>query len=230
MPRAPKTLSTIERNVDMLLPWSYSKLAEYWKCPRKAFYRYVEKLPEEKSDALERGNRVHAELEAWARGGFKKLSPAWKTFEREAHRIELPQQSGVIVEEMWRFDINMKPVERGPDEWLRVKCDLAVPDLSLIVDHKTGKRYPDHRAQGEVYGVGFLSKFDVPAVQVEFWYVDLGEVSEMEVRRSDVPRIVAALKISVRDMVEDVDFTPKPSRLCDWCSFARTRGGPCEAG
>lgn len=234
--RAGKSLalSTVARNAAALLPWSYSKLSEYEKCPRKAFYRYVERLPEGKSDALDRGNRVHAELETWAKGGFlqHKLNPAWRRFAKEAKRMKLPEQPDVVVEQMWRFNDALQPVEaKAPDEWLRVKCDLAVPGLHLIVDHKTGKKYPEHKHQGTLYGVSYLAMFpQAPGVDVEFWYVDLGDVGSMRVERNDVARVLAETKIKVRDMIEDVEFRPNPTRLCDWCSFSRTKGGPCREG
>ena len=227
-----KKISTVSRNADALLPWSYSKVSAYEKCPRVAFHRYIEKRREARSDALERGDRVHKDLEAWARGGFKKLAPAWKAFQREAKQRKLHEQVGVIVEEMWSFNAKLEPVAyRSPEEWLRVKCDLAVPALDLIIDHKTGKQYPEHRDQGEIYGAGYLARHPKSkGVDVEFWYVDQGVSAGMTVLRAELPRILARAHERVAEMIEDVEFKPKPSRLCGWCGFSRTKGGPCKEG
>ena len=39
--------------------WSYSRLGTYESCPKKAYYSYVEKIPQEQHPAAQRGTRIH---------------------------------------------------------------------------------------------------------------------------------------------------------------------------
>ena len=45
--------------------WSYSAYALYDQCPAKYRYAKIDKLPEPRSEALERGDRIHKEVEAY---------------------------------------------------------------------------------------------------------------------------------------------------------------------
>ena len=53
----------------MISRWSHSRLSTYESCPKKAYYRYVEKLTEEQHPAAERGVRIHdlaEKIEKWS--------------------------------------------------------------------------------------------------------------------------------------------------------------------
>lgn len=229
------------------VPTSYSKVEAYEKCPRVAFLRYVTKLfpklydlkPGEKSDALIRGNLAHERMEAWTRRGMGPKDPPAeaKRFLKEIKARKLGAQvraGAVVCEEMWSYDAQLEPVPyRAPGEWFRIKCDLAFPGLKtpLIVDHKTGKQYESHRTQGRLYGAAYLARYDAAkSVAVEFWYLDLGLIMDLSVTRDEVPAIRDNFARRVGVMVADMEHKPKPSRLCDWCEFSKTKGGPCDAG
>jgi hypothetical protein len=229
------------------IPTSYSKVEAYEKCPSVAFFRYVAKLfpmhydikPGEKSDALVRGNLAHERMEGWARKGFEgKTAPGEaKRFLKEVRERDLHKHAkagAIVVEEMWSYDAQLAPVQyKSPGEWFRIKCDLAFPGIKtpLIVDHKTGKQYDSHRTQGRLYGAAFLARYvDAKSVDVEFWYLDLGLVLPLTVYREDVAGIRDDFKRRVDVMVGDMRHEPRPSRLCGWCEFSKTKGGPCNAG
>ena len=57
----------------MINRWSYSKLGTYESCPKKAYYRYIEKLPEEKHPAAERGIKIHNLAEQYITGEIKEI-------------------------------------------------------------------------------------------------------------------------------------------------------------
>jgi len=210
-----------------LLPWSYSKLSTYEKCPRQAKYRYIDKRPEPKSRHLERGNEAHARMEEWVRGGAKADTAPTEARKFVGYVAErLP--AAIVVEEMWGHDAKWQPTTKFP--WLRAKMDLVFPASHVIVDWKTGKKYDSHEDQGLVYGATYLMRYDAPKVEVEFAYLDLGEVTDMTVKREDLPSIQKDFGQRVATMLSDKEFKPKPSRLCGWCAFSKTTGGPCEAG
>lgn len=229
------------------IPTSYSKVEAYEKCPRAAFLRYVAKLfpkfydlkPGKKSDALVRGNLAHERMEAWTKRGMGPKDPPAeaKRFLKEikARKLDAQVKAGAVVcEEMWSYDAQLAPIGyKALGEWFRIKCDLAFPRLKtpLIVDHKTGKQYDSHRTQGRLYGAAFLARYDTAtSVDVEFWYLDQGLIMSLSVNRVDVPGIRDNFAKRVGVMVADMKHDPRPSRLCEWCEFSKTKGGPCDAG
>ena len=52
----------------MINRWSHSRLSTYESCPKKAFYRYVKKHPEESHPAAERGIKIHNLAEQYIKG------------------------------------------------------------------------------------------------------------------------------------------------------------------
>lgn len=232
--RDDKPLTTRELRMLAYLPTSYSKVSAWKKCPLQAHYRYVEKRREPPSPAMQRGNEVHKVLEDWALASFPQLPAVSKIFQREAKTREFAAMKDVIVERMWSFGAQLEPVAyKSPSEFFRVKCDLAFPSFKprpLVVDHKTGKVYPEHREQGELYGAAALAMLPkAEAVEVEFWYIDQARILELTVHRSQAPKIAAKLRADVEEMINS-EPVPKPSPLCRWCGYSKTKGGPCLAG
>lgn len=220
-----------------LFPWSYSKLSMFEKCPAQAKFRYIEKRPEEKNPAMERGNEVHKTFEQWILAGAPKaqakVGPTSRFVEYGAGIVAASKKAkkGLIVEELWGHAENWQATMHRSATWLWVKMDLCSPSENLVVDWKTGKKYNNHLDQGLLYGTSYLIKFpDAPRVKVEFAYTDLGEVSGMTVERKEVPAIQKDFNARVKAMREETRFAPKPSRLCGWCSYSRAKGGPCLAG
>lgn len=218
-----------------LLPWSYSKLSTYEKCPAQAKFRYLEKRPEEKSPAMERGNRVHAEFEEWMHAGAPKVAtgPCVKFAEIGTSVVSKARRSKspLVIEELWGHDRSWQPTTHRGSTHLWVKMDLCSPAEALVVDWKTGKKYDSHVDQGLLYGVSFLLRYtNKPRVRVAFAYTDLGEVSDMDVERKEVKAITADFDARVKTMVQDTRHAPKPSKLCGWCGYSKTKGGPCLAG
>ena len=53
-----------------LLPWSYTKLTTFERCPKLGYARYIAKtLPYVESEAAKEGNRVHDAIEHYVRDG-----------------------------------------------------------------------------------------------------------------------------------------------------------------
>ena len=57
----------------MINRWSYSRLGTYESCPKKAYYRYIEKIPEEQHPAAERGIKIHGLAEQYIKGELEEM-------------------------------------------------------------------------------------------------------------------------------------------------------------
>lgn len=216
-----------------LVPWSYSKLSMYEKCPRQARYRYIEKLPEPPSPHLERGERTHKSMEAWVKAGAPaKAAPTEaKVFRDHVSGYMPPDPSKLVVEALWGHDKSWKPTASYRETWLWIKLDLAFAASGTVIDWKTGKAHDSHEDQGNLYGVAFLHRYPQhKEVNVEFAYLDLGELASMTVSRRNLRALQGDFEKRVAAMGTDTTFKPRPSKLCGWCSYSKTKGGPCDAG
>ena len=64
--------------IQSLLPWSYSKLADYEKCPQFAAARNFGTLREPPSPAAARGTAIHEELERFLQNGKARVPSTFK--------------------------------------------------------------------------------------------------------------------------------------------------------
>ena len=231
--------------------WSWSRLSVYEACPAKAKYKFIDKLPEPPSPAMERGDDIHKKADAYITGrldslpvelkGYKKDFTRW----REAHRAwaaEEPDALLVETEQTWAYTSSwgLTRYNDWTGCWLRIKTDLTiqVDDYDLeIIDFKTGKNRPEqvseYRQQLKLYDVGALVRFNEPRLRVRSRLVFLDipscEVEGDTVTVADVDRLKREWEQRADRMTADKKFMPTPSdSACRWCSFSRSKGGPCK--
>jgi CRISPR/Cas system-associated exonuclease Cas4 (RecB family) len=235
--------------------WSYSRLGTYNACPRKAKYLYIDKLSEPDSTAGLRGTRAHAIAAMIATGKlpapdrdnkqfYAELAPILKAkefpAELAAFEIEfraLRKRKNIQVEAQWCFDRNREPVSWfGSDAWLRLKVDLhyltqkkrGVTEVD-IVDHKTGKWSSDHALQRSLYALGaFLQYPDAQVVRAAHWYLDIGKENKDMWERSELESLWKEWLRRTEALLHDTTYAPSPGQHCNWCAFAKSKGGPCE--
>ena len=86
--------------------WSFSRLKDFEQCPLKAYYKYVEKMPDDHMDrsAADRGTMVHEAAENFVRGDgdFIKEMSKFRDYFKDL-RVEY-QDGNVVLEEDWAFD------------------------------------------------------------------------------------------------------------------------------
>jgi hypothetical protein len=148
-----------------------------------------------------------------------------------------------VPEQDWALTKKWTPTTwKSRTVWLRGKCDVHLYDKDekelIIIDFKTGRMYPDHKGQGELYaamGTGFYP--DLEHVHVEFWYLDQGSVGEspFNYNRPEVDRLKARWIARGHAMMEEKDFNPRPTKQsCKWCPFRSDKQlpngepGPCD--
>ena len=96
----------------MITRWSNSRLGTYESCPKKAFYRYIEKIEEEQHPAAERGIRIHGLAEQYIKGELEEMPRELYLFYEGFEQLRESYKEGdVSVEEQWAFNLSWeKPI------------------------------------------------------------------------------------------------------------------------
>ena len=237
--------------------WSYSRFLDYEQCPFKAKLKIIDKRREPSSPALDKGNRVHAIADVFTTGKLPPVTgdnthliPELKTVikgkaiptELECFKEEFKvmQESKAETELEWAFDRTWNPISWFDHRaWLRMKVDAqyltsekkrGLTETTVhIVDHKTGKFNPEHALQRSLYALGgFLMFPDAKYVVAAHWYLDLGR----EEKETWVSSQLGSLKLEwtrrTTAMLADSTFAPKPGPYCRYCTFSKSKEGPCQ--
>lgn len=226
--------------------WSYSAYSQWAECPAKYAYQRFDRLkPAKSSPALERGTRIHTLGEQYLDG---TLSVVPKEYKAVDNLMKSARNVGYVPEENWAVTVNWEPCEWTDwnNNWGMAKTDahfLFESDGVLsIVDFKTGRIYPKHADQAEVYavfgGAYYPDEFD--KVEIEFWYLD----QKGDEILGDSPFVYTAAEVAesrikwvdkVQRMMSSTRFPHKPSRnSCRFCDFRSDKElaggapGPCD--
>lgn len=213
--------------------WSYSRWSTYTKCPFKLKCSALLRIKEPSGKAAERGDWIHKKGEQFLLGNIRGVPPEYKLFDKELRAIK---NLGASSEADLTTTKNFGSPTRGDDwdgAWCRAKGDALVkPEASTlsIIDFKTGKMYDSHEDQGELYVVcGLVHEPEVEEVDVEFWYLDSGEVSvKMYTREGDFERLKDKWMERAEPMLKDTRFEPTPSDECNRCYYSKRKNGPCK--
>lgn len=217
----------------LIKAWSYSRWSDYDKCPRLAKYKHVDKLQEPENDAMIGGKEAHDEVAAYIRGDHPGPVRGWKYFKALFDQL---RELRALVEQQWGFTKEWRTTTSwfGNSTWFRSVLDACVvydDNTADVVDHKTGKPYPTHAQQAELYAVSvFIRYAQVQRVTVRFWYLDSGEESIFRFARTDMQDIIDRWTKRTRPMLNDEIMAPKPGHHCGRCAFSKSAGGPCSYG
>lgn len=221
--------------------WSYSGLTTWEGCAYKAKLKQLDKLKEPSSPPMERGNVIHKEGEDCAKN-LVKTAP--KSFGRFGKELLALRKTAPVVETTMAFDRRWVrvPWNAWDKVWVRVKMDLhkftETTKTLVVIDYKTGKDKSEiegneNKDQMDLYGLaGMLAYPDVKVITTRLWYVDHGTEATDTVQIT--PKSLAAAKKRwekrVAPMMADTHFAKSPSRLCSYCHFRASNGGPCDNG
>lgn len=234
--------------------WGFSRWKQWTQCPASAKFKYVLKVDDKGTDASHRGTSMHDLGEEYVMGSRKTLDPSLKSFAKELKALRdsyKNQRILVVVEESelnpwkfaakhsmfaWAFDSDWKLAEWfDKDAWLRAKVDIHTFDHEerhvVVIDLKSGRKHLEHKLQLDLYALtAFLKYPRALTVAASMWYVDLGEEETVTYQRSFLPKLQKDWMARVKPMLADTRFPTRPGRYCSWCSFAKSKGGPCELG
>lgn len=213
--------------------WSYSALSLYEQCPAKFKYSKLDKLPEPKGPALERGIDIHAKAERYVRDGGQ-LPSELRLLKND---FEWLRSKNASVESKFAFDKDWNPVEYfSKDVWVRIVTDakLVKSPSALVIDHKTGQKRDGYFDQLELYALAMLLMHpDVDEVIPELWYIDSGEIVDDSngskiFTRKDLLSLKKKWAKRPKKLFADTRFDPTHNMYCRSCHFRKSNGGPCK--
>jgi hypothetical protein len=238
--------------------WSYSRYADYKRCPAYFSYKHLDKLPEPKGPAMQRGIDIHEMADQYIKGLIKKLPMELARFESEFARLRAVYKAsnsakskiaGMVAEDNWAFteDWEVTTWRDFVSCWVRIKLDCAehkTSDTVCVTDFKTGRfnnfNVVAYAEQLELYALAaFLMYPWVQHVHVRLLFLDHGieypspaapGVSEQLTSyvREDLPSLKKIWAKRVKPMFVDKTFAPRANGLCGYCNFSKAKDGPCK--
>lgn len=223
-----------------LTSWSFSRWNLYTECPRRAKYKFIDKLPEPGSPALERGTQYHLLCEHYLRGIKKTVPRELKLIEGELKRL---RQAKALPEAEFTFRQDWSPTrwDDWSGAWVRIKADAVVVPVvdqehqrAEVVDFKTGKLKDDltaYNLQLELYALaGLLAYPTAERVCTSLVFIDHGKVvpHEQEFTPKDLKVLQKQWLTRTKKMLNDTAYKPLPGNACRWCPYRKSNDGPCE--
>ena len=213
--------------------WSYSAVSNHATCPQKIRFAKIDRVPEPPSPAMDRGSQIHKACAARIDHGVDQqlVRPDWLM------KIDELRARGAKSEVQLAFTKDWIPTEWfGANVWGRVVIDanyMIAPNIVQIIEFKTGKVYPEHATQLRLYALaGFIMHPEATEARAENWYLDgapsplVGYVAQ----RSALEGLKREFTEFARPLLNDDLYPATPGRHCNWCGFAKSKGGPCDFG
>ena len=231
--------------VAQLTSWSFSRYSDWRQCPLKAKLKHIDKLKEPPNPAMDRGNQIHKDAEAFIKSTLPKLPPELELFKDEFKKLKAlykKKSLPMIVEDNWAFTKDWTETQWNDwvGCWVRIKLDCAhyiEPSFMMVTDWKSGKisdyKTLEYMEQLELYALAALLMHPtLERVQVRLGWTDVGKMypeAPLVFDRSDVKRLTKEWNSRVKAMMADTKFVPKPNNLCRFCFFGQAglaKGGP----
>lgn len=210
--------------------WGFSKLDVFRACKAKFKFQFIDKIPSDGSPAMERGQKMHENIEGYLNGWETELIPenaAWK------EALDALKQKDFKAEQALGFDSswNKLPDWFSKATWLRVKMDASYKEgaKGKAIDFKSGKYRIPSTEQIELYAIGLhAANPELEEVSAEFWFIDTGEVYEKAYTRAELLALRKKYEGYAGSMYNEAAWNPEPSRECRWCPYSKTKGGKCK--
>lgn len=220
----------------MIKTASYSKLLDFERCKYAAKLKHIDRIPEEKSEAADRGTVIHQLAEDYVRGKLKQLPRELAKFEAEFEALRARYKAGqVSLEGEWGFDRDWQPCD-WKNAWLRIKADGVVHltrRRGVVIDYKTGKRFGNeikHGEQVQLYAIGaLLREPSLEEILVELWYLDINDLVSVHYTRNQALRYMQSFEKRLVKLTSATEFPPNPNIFsCKWCAYGPAKGNQCE--
>lgn len=211
-------------------PWGYSKLETFEKCPQKFKFQFMDKLPQPGSPAMERGSKMHENIESYLNGWVPSLIPECQSFQQAIAGLKdgkFQAEQAIGLDKDW----HKLPDWFHMSTWLRAKADAMYlqGNVLIVVDFKSGKYRIPSTDQVELYAiVGGALYPEVEQVTAEYWYLDTGEVYSKDYTQDELKALRKKFEARVVPMYTNETWNPQPSTECRWCPYSKTKGGKCQ--
>lgn len=194
----------------------------------------MERLPEKQNVYSARGTRLHKSIEDFFTEG-KPLDEELAFYHSYLHHLKA---SGERFQVEYEFEVKpgWLPVNEGDTAMIMGKADLFLKDGPIVYawDWKTGKVYPNHENQRQLYSAIIMGQH--PDVEVvNFWHTYLDQhknVHKVYYRNTDFGRIrdIWQAKMYKIETTPVEALMANPNPLCNYCGYRRAVGGPCIFG
>lgn len=207
---------------------SYSSISTYEECPAKYAYSYIQGLPWPSSAAMERGTMLHQMAEDYMN---KKVDSVPFELRKISRELKLYREHDGRAEAIWLVDENWRPVTDQSLAKLKAIVDVhrIDGDVLHLSDYKSGREYPSHRSQLELYSVmGLAIHNQCNRAESSAVYIDGGfSGSDGSIIRDMLPKLQDTWSTKVFRIENDSDFIANPGGGCRWCPYRKSAGGPC---
>lgn len=199
--------------------WSYSKIKNYEICPLRYLETDVKKsVPEEESDILIWGNRLHKIAAEYFTKGTPIPDDA-KVLWPWINKIKTAP--GVIsVERKYALTRELSPCGYfDRDCWYRGVCDLLklYDDVALAVDWKAGKILPDSVQLSLMAACIFAHHPEVNVIRTEFIWLGYDATTQEIFTRQNMPRVWSNIfprVVPLENSYNTSTYLPKPGKMC----------------
>lgn len=224
------------------MSWSYSKLLDFEQCKYRYRLKHIDRVPEEKHEAADRGTAIHTMAENFVLGKIKSLPTELMKFSDDFLALRDRHKEGnVSLEGEWGFDKSWQPTDYKT-AWLRMKADAVAFNTkrteAIVIDYKTGKKWGNeikHGEQVQLYALATAIRVpSVKSIRVELWYLDKDELTNVEYTREHAIGFVkpfSARAAKIDKAHEKDQFEPNPNAFsCQWCPYGPNKGNQCPHG
>lgn len=236
-------MSFASKTTKLITSWSFSRWSVYEECPAKAKYKFIDKLKEPGSVAMDRGTELHKQCETFLKVGgrvprdIKLIGDTLKDFKKRGALAE--------ADFTFRKDWTATRWDDWNNAWCRIKADVTIAPVvddaeptAEIHDFKTGGQkklenndFEEYYTQLELYGLAGLLTFPTAVkVKSSLVFIDFGRVVENPYVfvQSDAKKLMKKWEARTKRMLSDTQFKPKPGNACRWCHFRKSNDGPCK--
>lgn len=139
---------------------------------------------------------------------------------RKADLVDLNEWNRGKVKNWYRSVKNVEEVPATQSQCIEVDSDTHtfLCGEQFCVTHNTGRKYDKHEDQARLYATILMQiNPDFESVDVEFWYLDSGDIGSYEFFRSGVEDDIAQWEDRVAKLFREKTWLPKENQYCRWC-------------
>lgn len=219
--------------------WSLSKLGTFTKCRRRFLYSYIQNLKgtPQPFGAKDRGVALHKVIEDYFNGERDGVLPPeilkYKAWFDMLRTHEFYQENKLAMLEGW-----LPCSWDDTAVWWKGVLDLKVlsGNGAWVFDWKTGKVYPDHIDQKELYAIAtFVAHPEVEYLEAWHVYLDFdGKDTKKIYDRKDLSWLIPKWNAKLTPYMQALEryvpeeaemmFVTNPTYLCDYCPYQKN---PC---
>lgn len=221
-------------------PYSYSKISTFKSCPLKFKFQYIDKITGiMDTEALIKGRTIHYLIENSHLDESEYSDEMKQNIKDYPATIDIKnifQKSELGIKYLKNIDkpaINeykiglsttLEGIEYSKESLFNGIVDYICVKSGVLYlcDFKSGKyrdvRYMDYN-QLLFYAIYFFEKYKIQKIMISFIYVEHNLENDLELNIKYLDSYKRELLTNIVEIEKCIDFKPKTSALCNYCSF-----------